>query len=147
MNLQNNNISDITPLSANISLTSLSLQGNPEIDSNRANYTGERLEALNKIGEILDRGGTINLDIDKLNLFTNYKSLDLTNQGITTLENLEGMTELTRLILFGNKITLEDAESQEILSSMKKLETLNLYGNQITNITAINNLTNLKTLT
>ena len=58
--LDNNNVEDITPLSANTSLTLLSLLGNSQIDGNRSNYTGERLEALNKIGEILDRGGTIN---------------------------------------------------------------------------------------
>ena len=141
-----NNIIDITPLSKNISLTTLDLRGNSQIDGNRSNYTGERLEKLSKIGEILDRGGTINLDIDKLGLFTNYKKLNLTGQNLTTLEQLDGLTELQELNLYNNKLTLEDEESQEILSSMTKLQTLNLFNNKVTDITAINNLKNLKTL-
>ncbi len=87
--LRNNQISDITPLSKNTSLTTLDLKGNSQIDGNKSNYTYERLEKLNKIGEILDRGGEINADIDKLGLFTNYKILDLSNQNLTTLEPIE----------------------------------------------------------
>ena len=146
LNLNNNDISDITPLSANTSLTTLELKGNTEIDGNRSNYTGERLEALNKIGEILDRGGTINLDIDKLGLFTNYKTLDLSNQNLITLEPLEGLTQLTNLNIANNKITLEDTKSQDILKSMTNLTSLNLIGNPIKDITAINELKNLKSL-
>ena len=146
INLNNNQISDITPLRANTALTILNLKGNTEIDGNRNNYTGERLEALNKIGEILDRGGTIYLDIDKLGLFTNYKVLDLSSQNLTTLEALEGLTQLTTLNLNANKLTLEDEKSQEILKSMKNLENLNIANNQVTNIKAINNLGNLKLL-
>ncbi len=146
LNLTNNEIIDITPLSANTALTILDLRGNAGIDGNRANYMGERLEALNKIGEILDRGGTINIDTDKLGLFDNYKKLNLNFQNLTTLEVLEGFTELTSLIIYNNAITLEDKESQEILKSMTKLTELNMSYNKVTNITAINSLGNLKDL-
>ena len=146
LSLRNNNISDITPLSDNTELTSLDLRGNINIDEDRNNYTGERLVKLNKIGEILDRGGTIYLDIDKLKLFTNYKILDLSNQNLTTLESLEGITELTSLNLSSNKLTLEDEKSRNILASMKKLEVLYVNGNQITNLSCINDLKNLKRL-
>ena len=144
--LENNNIEDITPLSANIKLMSLNLKLNPQIDGNRSNYTGERLEALNKIGEILDRGGTINLDVDKLGLFLNYRKLDLNFQNLSTLEPLKGLTELTSLIIYNNNITLEDKESQKILKNMTKLTELNMSNNKITNVTAINSLVNLKNL-
>ena len=144
--LNNNHIKDITPLSKNNSLRRLNLKGNTEIDGNKNNYTGERLIALNKIGEILDKGGTINIDVDKLGLFTNYKILDLSSQNLNTLESLEGLTQLTVLNLTANKLTLEDDKSQEILKSMKNLENLTLSNNQITNIKAINNLSNLKLL-
>ncbi len=146
LDLSDNNITDITPLSANTSLMSLNLKGNTEIDGNKENYVGERLEALNKIGEILDRGGTININLDKLNLFTNYKTLDLSNQNITTLEALEGLTELTSLNLSNNKITLEDEKSKEILGNMDKLKLLNLDNNDIKDISMINKLKNLKRL-
>ena len=146
LNLINNQIIDITPLSANTKLMTLNLKTNPQIDGNRSNYTGEKLEALNKIGEILDRGGTINLDVDKLGLFTNYKVLDLSGQKLETLEPLEDLTQLTTLNLNDNKLTLEDEKSQGILGSMKNLTNLTLSNNQITNIKAINNLSNLKIL-
>ena len=145
--MNNNKITDITPLSANVSLTSLNLKGNTGIDGNRSNYTGERLEALNKIGEILDRNGTISIDVDKLGLFTNYKSLDLSGQSLTTLEALEGLTALTYLDLRGNQLTLEDEKSQQILKSMTNLTDLNLESNKITDATAINSLSNLRRLT
>ena len=144
--LDYNKISDIIPLSVNNSLIYLNLIGNPEIDGNRSNYTGERSEALNKIGEILDRGGSINLDADKLALFTNHKKINLNNNNLTTLENLDGITELTNLILSNNALTLEDEKSQNILKSMTKLQLLNLDNNKITNIRGINELKELKNL-
>ena len=144
--LDYNKISDIIPLSVNNSLIYLNLIGNPEIDGNRSNYTGERSEALNKIGEILDRGGSINLDADKLALFTNHKKINLNNNNLMTLDNLDGITELTNLILSNNALTLEDEKSQNILKSMTKLQELNLNNNKITNIREINELKELKSL-
>lgn len=147
LNLNDNQITDILPLSANTSLTTLRLTKNAGIDGNRANYTGERLEALEKIGEILNKpDGKIYLDVDKIGLFTNYKALELSSQKLTTLEPLQGLTELETLNLSSNQITLEDEKSQEILKSMTKLETLYIYFSILTDITAINNLTNLKVL-
>ncbi len=146
LDLTSNQITDITPLSVNSSLTTLNLKGNTGIDGNRSNYTGERLEALNKIREILDRNGTIKIDIGKIGLFTNYKTLDLSNQNLTTLEPLEGLTELTSLILNSNQLTLEDANSQQILKSMTNLVQLNLDSNKIIDVTAINSLENLRYL-
>ena len=146
LNLSNNKIMDITPISLNSSLTQLYLTRNTEIDENRRNYTGERLVALNKIGEILDRDGTIYLDVDKLKLFTNYKKLDLSSQNLTTLAQLEGLTEIKYLNLGYNKITLTDEKSQEILKSMTNLNELSLAFNNITNVTAINSLKNLRAL-
>ena len=144
--LDYNKISDIIPLSANNSLIYLNLTGNPEIDGNRSNYKEERLEALNKIGEILDRGGSINLDADKLALFTNHKKINLNNNNLTTLDNLDGITEVTNLLLSNNSLTLEDEKSQNILKSMTKLQLLNLDNNKITNIRGINELKELKNL-
>ena len=146
LSLNNNNIEDITPLIANSSLTTLNLKGNAGIDGNRNNYIGNKLEALNKIGEILDRRGNIYLDVDKLGLFTNYKDLNLSSQNLTTLESLEGLTQLTTLSLEYNKLTLEDKKSQEILKSMSNLKNLKLINNKITNIKEINSLSNLKFL-
>ena len=144
--LSYNQIIDITPLASNEKLETLYLNGNRVIDENRNNYTGEKLEKLNKIGKIIDNGGNISLDIDKIKLFTNYKRLFLAGQNITTLEPLEGLTNLTELSLANNNITLEDEKSQEILKSMKNLVLLDLGNNKISDITAINSLLNLRRL-
>lgn len=144
--LKNNKIVDITPLSENIYLIKLDLKGNLEIDGNRNNYSVEQIKALDKISEILDREGVIYLDSDKLGLFTNYKSLDLSNQNLATLDVLKGMTELTSLNISNNQLTLEDETSKNVLKEMKKLEYLNLNNNNITNITEIRDMSNLKEL-
>ena len=147
LNLSHNQIIDITPLSANSSsLIDLDLRGNPKIDGNRNNYNTEELLKLDKIGEIIDRNGRFYLDLEQLSLFTNYKRLDLSFQNLTTLDRLEGMKQLEDLNLGTNQLTLEDAKSQEILSSMKNLKSLYLTNNRLTDISAINNLKNLKVL-
>ena len=146
LNLTNNKITDITPISLNSALTQLYLTKNSEIDGNRNNYSQEGINALNEIGKILDRNGLIYIDVDKLKLFTNYTRLDLSSQNLTTLDSIEGLDKLKYLNLNGNRITLEDKKSQEILKSMANLEELNLNGNNIINITSINYLKELKTL-
>ena len=55
------------------------------------------------------------------------------------------MTELKKLNLPGNRLTLEYDKSG-VLQNMKNLEILNLDNNKITNIKAINKLDNLKHL-
>lgn len=142
-----NEITDITELANNEQLQEINLKGNKGIDGNRNNYTGERLEKLNKIGKILDKGGTIYLDKEQLSLFTNYKKLNLSSQGLKNLEILEGMSELEILELNYNGITLEDEKSREILSSMQKLKSLTMIGNPIIDIKPINNLKSLEELT
>ena len=146
LDLSSNNITDITPLSANKNLKELYLTGNSTIDGNRNNYTGERLVALNELGKLLDNGGNIYLDSDKLGLFTNYKKLNFKNAGLDTLEPLNGIEELTELSLEGNNLTLKDTNSQTILGKMSKLESLNLINNKLENISAVNKLNNLKKL-
>ena len=141
------NISDITPLAYNKSLTSIDVRGNPNIDSNRENYTGQRLENLNKLSEILDKGGTIYLDVDKLKLFSNYKNLNLSSQNLNDLSCIEGMYEIEILNLSYNNISLQDDLSKNILSNMKNLKQINLLGNPIVSIKELNNLKKLETIT
>ncbi len=144
--LDNNNITNITPLSSNTKLTILSLKKNPRIEANRNNYTDDEKRKLDEIGKILDRGGKIYLDADKIRLFNNYTDLDLSNQNLTTLDCLEGLTNLKTLKLNSNNITLEDEKSQNILASMKQLITLEISNNKISNFSCIRNLVNLKKL-
>lgn len=147
LNLSNNEISDITPLKYNINLTNLNLKGNSNIKGNRDDYTDEEKEALNEIGKILDRDGTINIDIDKLGLFTNYKTLDLSEQKLETLDYLNGITDLESLNLDNNKLTLNDSNSIRILEQMQNLKTLYLSRNvNIEDISFVNNMPNLTQL-
>ena len=146
LNLSSNNISDITSLSANAELKYLNLRKNINLNADRSSYTSEEVKALNKIGEILDRDGTIYLDNNKLKLFTNYKYLNLNNNELETLEDLENITELKTLDISSNKITLEDERSRQILKKMINLESLNLKDNALVDATVINSLNKLKKL-
>ncbi|MFQ8660605.1 MAG: hypothetical protein ACLR9X_00650 [Clostridia bacterium] len=147
LNLNRNKFIDITPLSENEELIELNLKNNPNLDGNRENYIGKRLDSLNKISQILEKeGGKILLDINKLNLFNNYKILDLNDQKLITLEPLEGLTEVIKLDLSYNQLTLEDEKSQNILKSMTNLTELNLGENNINDVKVINSLNNLKVL-
>lgn len=146
IDLSYNKIEDITPLAANTQLLKLNLKGNSGIKADRSQYTQAEIGKLNKIGGILERGGSIFLDIDKIKLFSNYKVLDLSYQNLSTLKDLEGMTELVNLNLANNQLTLEDIESQEILKSMKNLKELTLDNNNLKSIKVINELSNLTSL-
>ena len=147
INLTTNNIKDITPIAdiASINnITGLYLDGNKNISGNRSDYTKKELEKINKIGEILDRDGEIILGVEQFGLFTNYKNVKLSYKGLTSLEMFEGMTNLNKLDLGGNYITLEDEKSQNILKSMKNLKSLNLFQNRkLANIKPINELSSL----
>ena len=145
LELQNNQIANILPLSANTKLTTLNLKDNIEFEGNRKNYTGEDLIKLNKIGEILDKdGGKINVDVDKLGLFTNYKKLDLSNQNLENIYCLEGLTELTELNLSNNSLLkIDDAKSKSILNSMTKLKSIYFSYNKMDDISALNTITSL----
>ena len=144
--LNNNQISDITPLKENTASTYLDLRYNPSIDGERADYSEEELAAIDKIGEILNKNGQIQIDVDKIGLFTNYTTLNLSNQNLTTLDVLKDMTNLTSLSINNNQITLEDENSRNILKRMTKLKSLDISNNPLKDISAINSLKNLTDL-
>ena len=146
LDLSNNQITDITPLYKNTNLMTLNLKGNTGIEGYRSRYSNEQLEKIDIIGEILDRGGKIDIDADKLGLFNGYTSLDLNNLGLTDLSILEGKTKLTTLNLSNNQITLSDEKSRKILASLTELKSLSLNNNNLSDISAINSLTKLTEL-
>lgn len=146
LKLQSNNISDFLCISELDKLNTLYLKGNPNIDGNRDNYTGEDLEKLNKIGKILVNGGTITLDVDKIGLFNNYKSLDLSGQNLTNIEMLEGMNQLVSLNLNNNKLTFTEEKDKNILKSLINLKDLDISQNYIEDISFLNSFKNLTRL-
>lgn len=148
LNLGNNNIEDITLLSENNELMNLTLRGNPRINGNRKYYEiNGTIDKINQIGEILNKGGNIALDIDKISLFNNYKNLSLRNQGLENLALLEGMYQIETLDLYGNNITLKDDKSKEILKNMKNLVSIGLMNNKnLEDISVLNELTQLESI-
>ena len=146
--LGRNQLVDILNADKNINLIKLDLTKNPNIKSNRNEYKKEEIERLDKIQEIIIvRNGKIYINPGQLKLFKGYKYLNLGNSDISTLECLEGQTELESLSLYMCKnITLADQKSQEILKEMKKLKELELTGSNVENISAINELRNLTSL-
>lgn len=144
--LVKNEISDITPLSENINLKYINLNQNPNIDGDRANYTPEQIEKLNKLSKVIDNGGKILLDVEQLGLFNNYRFITIQQQNLTSIEFLKGMDKLITLNLAYNQITLEDQESQNILKSLKNLQSIDLRSNKVTNIKGLNELQNLQSI-
>ncbi len=146
LNLLNNDIEDITPIASIDKLMDLDLSNNPKINGNRSYYEENgTINKIDKIGEILDREGTIKLDSDKLGLFNNYKTMSLRGQGLENLDILEGMTQITRLDLYGNDIRLEDDKSKEILKTMTNLQFISFFNNK--NLEDISVLNEIPTLT
>ena len=141
IDLSNNQITDILELDKNNNLVYLSLLGNPNIKANRSEYNAEENLRLDKIQEIITvRNGVINVNVEQLKLFNGYKKLTLSSQNLTTLECLEGQTELTAIDLRNNKITLADEKSQNILKSMQKLNSLTISNNPLETLKPINEL-------
>ena len=146
LDLSNNDIEDITPIASIEKLNQLNLSKNPKINGNRSYYENNgTIDKIDKIGEILDREGNIILDSDKLGLFNNYKTMSLRNQGLENLDILEGMTQITRLDLYGNDIRLEDDKSKEILKNMTNLQFISFMNNK--NLKDISVLNEIPTLT
>lgn len=145
LSLERNDISNFLELYKLDKLKSLKLKGNEKIDGNIDNYIGEDLKKLNKIAQILDNGGTIYMDVKNLGLFKNYKTLNLSDQKLTDLSVLDGMTQLNFLNIQNNKITLSDADKQ-IIKGMNQLQSLYMENNDIEDISFLNECESLKYL-
>ncbi|MCL2070802.1 MAG: leucine-rich repeat domain-containing protein [Oscillospiraceae bacterium] len=80
-------------------------------------------------------------DIEQLQYMTNLTELWLFGNNIIDVSALSGLTNLTVLLLDDNRI-----DDVSPLGSMTKLETLDLWRNQISDITPLTGLTELKQL-
>ena len=155
LNLYNNQITDIKPLSGFTKVTELNLSNNQISDitplSGLTNLTKLDLKS-NRITDITPLSGLINLtklylfnnritDITPLSGLTNLTKLYLYNNLITDITPLLGLTNLTKLYLFNNLIT-----DITPLSGLTNLTKLYLYNNLITDITPLLGLRNLTKL-
>ncbi len=135
LNLEHNQINDITPLKYLTNLTSLDLWNNQINDitplKNLTNLTSLDLDDNRKIK-----------DITPLTNLTNLTSLSLRRNQINDITPLANLTNLTSLSLRRNQIN--DITS---LKNLTNLTSLHLdYNRKIKDITPLTNLTNLTSL-
>ena len=153
--LENNSISDISPLENLTNLTKLELGSNSISDisplENLTNLTTLELFS-NSISDIspledltnlttLDLGFNSISDISPLENLTNLTTLDLSGNNMSDISSLEDLTNLTTLLLFSNSIS--DISPLENLTNLTKLD---LSFNSISDISPLENLTNLTKL-
>ena len=133
LNLNHNQIIDISPLSGLSNLTNLYLPDNQIID----------ISALSGLTNLtyLDLTDNQIIDVSALNGLTNLKNLHLFINQIIDISALSGLTTLERIRLDDNQII-----DISPLSSLPNLVWLLLGDNQIIDISALSGLTNLEWL-
>jgi internalin A len=149
LSLEQNQISDIKPLSNLTNLTELSLGGNQISDikplSNLTKLTSLSLTG-NQISDIkplsnLTKLTSLSLTGNQMSNLTNLTVLWLEGNQISDIKPLSNLTNLTVLSLEGNQIS-----DIKPLSNLTKLTSLSLEGNQISDIKPLSNLTKLTSL-
>lgn len=133
LQLDSNEISDLTPLAKLTDLKSLRLFGNQISDISP-------LASLTQLTELDLRSNQIE-DITPLSKLTNLKELLL---GVNPLSSITPLSKLTNL----KELNLQHVQISDVtpLSNLTKLQRLVLQSNEISDITPLANLKNLKTL-
>ncbi|MEG4184916.1 leucine-rich repeat domain-containing protein, partial [Microcoleus sp. Pol14D6] len=133
LDLNNNQISDISFLGSLTNLTTLDLNNNQISD---ISFLGSLTNLTT-----LDLNNNQISDISFLGSLTNLTTLDLSNNQISDISFLGSLTNLTELHLSGNRIS-----DISFLGSLTNLTELRLNDNQIIEISALRSLTNLTEL-
>jgi len=155
LNLADNHVNDIIPLSSLTKLQFLNLYNNRVIDitplSNLTKLDNLTLD-INQISNISSLIGLTNLkmlslgdtqisDISSLSKLINLEWLDLYNSQIRDISPLRRLTKLWQLNLQHNQI-----KDVSPLNSLTNLQHLSLLGNQISDISPLGSLTKLRRL-
>jgi internalin A len=133
LNLGNNQIADLKPLSTLTNLTGLTLYNNQIADL-------KPLSSLTNLTSLSLYNNQI-ASLRPLSTLTKLTILLLENNQIADLKPLSTLTNLTRLLLNNNQIT-----DLKPLSTLTKLTGLLLAKNQIADLKPLSTLTNLTTL-
>ncbi len=133
LDLRNNQISNLNPLSTAKSLVSVNLGGNAISD-----ITG--ISTLSNLNTLYLAKNSIS-NISDLSNLTKLKILSVKENQISDIAALSGLVNLERLYLSYNSISDISA-----LSDLTKLKTLSLKENQIKDISALSELVNLEQL-
>ena len=153
--LDQNQISDISPLSGLTKLYSLSLMGDRVSDISplsglknlgSLHLTGNQISVISALSGLtnlttLDLSGNQISDITKLSGLTNLRWLNLTYDPVSNISPLSGLTNLTWLGLSDNKVS-----NVGPLSGLTNLTTLYVSDNPVSNISSLSGLTNLTLL-
>jgi internalin A len=81
-------------------------------------------------------------DISPIRALHNIQSLELRNTSVVSIDSFKGLSKINNLVINGTK-TLQNVEG---VSEMTKLTTLDLSGNGLVNIGELNSLVNLQHL-
>ena len=131
LDLKNNQISDFTPLKDLTQLTSLNL------DQNQISVFTP-LKDLTQLYH-LHLGGNQISDVTPLKDLTHLDTLSLGNNQLTDVKGLGKLTQLKKLYLNHNKLT----ELPKELEKLSKLTYLELGGNKLTDVKGLEKLTQL----
>ena len=131
LDLEDNRIHDLAPISGLTNLTYLSLNRNPV-----TNYAA--LAPLTHLGGLELRGNSLT-NIAFVTSLPQLTFLDLSFNQINSLTALLGLTNLRSLVLAGNPVT-----NYFPLTAFSQLSNLWLFANAISNATFVTNLTKLK---
>jgi Leucine-rich repeat (LRR) protein len=130
LELNRNQISDLTPISGLSRLTWLKLEGNQISD----------LTPLTDLSRLrnLSLGNNLFNDITPLSNLTSLRDLSLTNNSIINLSPLSGLTSLTELYVSNTQVS-----NLSPLSGLTNLTRLWMWNNSISDISPLSDLTQL----
>ncbi|MBC1388604.1 LPXTG cell wall anchor domain-containing protein, partial [Listeria innocua] len=128
--MDNNQVSDLTPISGLTNLETLHLNNNQISDLGP-------LSALTNLRNLLMDNNQVS-DLTPLSGLTNLETLQLNNNQISNLSSLSNATNLWALVINNNQI-----RDLTPISGLINLEVLHLNNNQVSNLTPISGFTNL----
>mgnify|MGYP000197477477 CR=1 FL=1 len=155
LDLSNNQLIDIKPLSGLSQLTELDLSGN-QLDSisplsglSQLNQLGlsynqlSDMRPLSRLSQLteLDLSGNQLIDIRPLSDLSQLTELDLSGNQLDNISPLSGLSQLTRLDLSGNRIS-----DIKPLSGLSQLNQLGLSENKLSDIRPLSGLSQLTLL-
>lgn len=132
LRLDNNRLTDISPLAGLGNLETLTLRGNQISDLSP-------LAKLTRL-QVLDLRDNEAVDVSPLAELTNLQELNLRGNGIADIAFLAKLTALRELNLRDNAV-----HDISVLAGLRKLEDLNLRNNKITDVSPLADLTSLTT--
>jgi len=133
LNLNANNLTDLSPLQSLVGLTTLDLRGNNLIDISS-------LQFLVGLTELILSDNNLT-DISSLQSLVGLRTLYLALNNLTDISSLQSLVGLTTLVLYDNHLT-----DVSWLQSLLGLTKLYLSGNNLTDISSLQSLVGLTAL-